>query len=118
MLKVVGCLTGSHDFWLVGMAATICALAATACVELLRHARKATRRMRAVWLSVAAVAGGSGIWATHFIAMLAFEPGLPSAYSVELTGLSLIYAIAITGIGLALSLALAIPFAPVVGGQF
>ena len=116
MLKVVGCFTGSHDFWLVGLAAVMCALAASACVELLRHARKATRQMRALWLGVAAVAGGSGIWATHFIAMLAFEPGLPSAYHLGLTGLSLVFAIALTGLGLAVALARAIPFAPAPGG--
>jgi len=72
--------------------------------------------MRAAWLCVAAVAGGSGIWATHFIAMLAFEPGLPSAYHVGLTGLSLVYAIALTGLGLAVSLTRAVPFAPMIGG--
>ena len=116
MLKVIGCFTDAHDFWLVGLAAVTCALAAATCVELLRHARKATRRMRAVWLSVAAVAGGSGIWATHFIAMLAFEPGLPSAYNVGLTGLSLVYAIALTGFGLAVSLARAVPLAAALGG--
>jgi diguanylate cyclase (GGDEF)-like protein/PAS domain S-box-containing protein len=116
MLKVVGCFTGSHDFWLVSLAATICALAATACVELLRHAHKATRRMRAVWLCVAALAGGSGIWATHFVAMLAFEPGLPSAYRIGLTGLSLVYAIALTGLGLAVALTRVVPFAPALGG--
>ena len=52
--------------------------------------RTASRRMRAIWLSVATLAGGSGIWATHFIAMLAFEPGLPSAYHIGLTSLSLV----------------------------
>ncbi|AYO81623.1 bifunctional diguanylate cyclase/phosphodiesterase [Methylobacterium brachiatum] len=116
MLKVVGCFVDSHDVWLVGLAALTCALAATTCIELLRHARKATPRIRAVWLCVAAVAGGSGIWATHFIAMLAFEPNLPSAYAVGLTGLSLIYAIAITGLGLAIAITPALPFAAALGG--
>ncbi|MGX9981575.1 bifunctional diguanylate cyclase/phosphodiesterase [Methylobacterium fujisawaense] len=116
MLQVVGCFTGQHDFWLVGLAAGICALAALACVELLRHACNAIRHMRTVWLNVAAVAGGAGIWATHFIAMLAFEPGLPSAYHLGLTGLSLVYAIVLTGVGLAVALARNIPFAPALGG--
>ncbi|WP_348644990.1 MHYT domain-containing protein [Methylobacterium sp. WL18] len=116
MLKVIGCFSDSHDFWLVGLAAVMCALAAITCVELLRHAGKASPRMRAIWLGVAAVAGGSGIWATHFIAMLAFEPGLPSAYHVGLTSLSLVYAIALTGLGLTIALARAIPFAATLGG--
>lgn len=116
MLKVIGCFSDSHDFWLVGLAAVMCSLASITCVELLRHAGKASQRMRAIWLGVAAVAGGSGIWATHFIAMLAFEPGLPSAYHVGLTSLSLVYAIALTGLGLTIALARAISFAATLGG--
>jgi diguanylate cyclase (GGDEF)-like protein/PAS domain S-box-containing protein len=53
-----------------------------------------------VWLAVATMSTGFGIWATHFIAMLAFSPGVATAYNVELTFLSLIVAIAITGLGL------------------
>src|SRR5204863_10186915 len=45
-----------------------------------------------------------GIWATHFVAMLAFTPGIPSGYNVSLTILSLLAAILLTGAGLAVSL--------------
>ena len=116
MLKVIGCFVDAHDLWLVALAAAICALAAVTAVELLRHAREATQQLRSVWLGVAAIAGGSGIWATHFVAMLAFDPSLPSGYDIGLTALSLVYAIALTGIGLAIALASVIPFAPVIGG--
>ena len=43
---------------------------------------------------------GYGIWATHFIAMLAYDPGLAMAYNIGLTALSLLVAAAMTGIGL------------------
>ena len=49
--------------------------------------------MRYVWLSVSALATGFGIWATHFIAMLAYAPGVPSGYNVSLTLASLVFAI-------------------------
>ncbi|WP_019903137.1 EAL domain-containing protein [Methylobacterium sp. 77] len=116
MLQVVGCFIGAHDPWLVALAAAICTLASMTAVELMRHARSATQLLRCVWLGIAALAGGSGIWATHFIAMLAFEPSLPSGYNVELTALSLVYAIVLTGIGLAVALIRIIPFAPAIGG--
>ncbi|SFG97883.1 sensor domain-containing diguanylate cyclase [Methylobacterium gossipiicola] len=116
MLKIVGCFTEAHDFWLVGLAALTCAVSAITCIELLRHARKAPLRIRAIWLAVAAMAGGSGIWATHFIAMLAFEPNMPSAYELGLTGLSLVYAIALTGLGLAMALSAVLPFGAALGG--
>jgi diguanylate cyclase (GGDEF)-like protein/PAS domain S-box-containing protein len=57
-----------------------------------------------VWLAVAALSTGFGIWATHFIAMLAFSPGVGTAYDTELTALSLIIAIAVTGLGLAIAM--------------
>jgi diguanylate cyclase (GGDEF)-like protein/PAS domain S-box-containing protein len=59
--------------------------------------------MRLIWLAVSATSTGFGIWATHFIAMLAFSPGLPTAYNVVLTILSLVCAIFLTGAGLAVA---------------
>ncbi|TXN30801.1 hypothetical protein FV232_02325 [Methylobacterium sp. WL30] len=53
---------------------------------------------------VAAISSGSGIFATHFIAMLAFEPSIPSAYDSGLTVLSLVFAIGLTGLGLRIAL--------------
>ncbi|MGC5778627.1 bifunctional diguanylate cyclase/phosphodiesterase [Methylobacterium sp. NFXW15] len=116
MLTVVGCFLGEHDLWLVALAAIICTLASAACMALLHHARRSPEAWQWIWIAVAAVAGGSGIWATHFIAMLAFEPGLPTGYAIRLTILSLAYAIALTGAGLAVALWRALPAAPVVGG--
>jgi len=116
MLTVLGCFIGEHDLWLVALAALICSLASAACIVLLHHARRTSGRWQAAWIGVAAVAGGSGIWATHFIAMLAFEPSMPTGYETGLTVLSLAYAVAITGAGLALALWTALPFAPVFGG--
>src|SRR5262249_48889006 len=48
-------------------------------------------------------ATGSGIWATHFIAMLAYEPGIEIAYNIGLTSLSLLAAATVTAIGLAVA---------------
>jgi len=104
MLKVYNCIALAHDLWLVGLAAIVCALASYAAINLLRHARGSAGHMRAVWLAVSAVTTGFGIWATHFIAMLAFSPGIPSGYNIGLTFLSLIAAILLTSVGLAVSM--------------
>ncbi|MGH1589890.1 bifunctional diguanylate cyclase/phosphodiesterase [Methylobacterium phyllosphaerae] len=103
MLPVIGCFIGEHNLWLVALAALICALASTTAMELLTHVGRARGHSRYAWLAVAAAAGGSGIWATHFLAMLAFEPGLPSGYGIGLTILSYADAVAITGLGFALA---------------
>src|SRR5258708_13698705 len=60
--------------------------------------------MRRMWLAVSAISTGFGIWATHFVAMLAFTPGIASGYNITLTILSLVAAILLTGVGLAVSL--------------
>jgi diguanylate cyclase len=104
MLKVYSCIVYAHDLKLVALAAFICVLASFAAINLLHHARKSSGHMRSVWLAVSAVSTGFGIWATHFVAMLAFTPGIPSGYNVILTILSLVAAVLLTGAGLAVSL--------------
>jgi diguanylate cyclase (GGDEF)-like protein/PAS domain S-box-containing protein len=116
MFKVYDCIATAHNLWLVGLAAVICALASLAAISLLRHARHATRQMRPVWLAISAISTGFGIWSTHFIAMLAYSPGIPSAYNIALTGLSLAAAILLTAAGLALAMLPGWRLGPWLGG--
>jgi diguanylate cyclase len=104
MFKVYDCIAYAHDLRLVGLAAVICILASFTAINLLHHARKSRGHMQSVWLAVSAISTGFGIWATHFVAMLAFTPGIPSGYNIILTILSLVVAILLTGAGLAVSL--------------
>ena len=55
--------------------------------------------LQAAWLALAGVATGGGIWATHFIAMLAYRPGVETAYDIPLTVLSLAATAGITTCG-------------------
>jgi diguanylate cyclase (GGDEF)-like protein len=104
MLIVYNCIAYAHDLRLVALAALVCLLASFTVATLLHHVRRSTGQMYYVWLAVAATATGFGIWATHFIAMLAFSPGIPSAYNIALTALSLVAAILLTGVGLQVAL--------------
>ena len=103
MYTVLNCIVTEHDLRLVGLAAVICALASFTAISPLNHVRRSNAYMWWVWLAVSATSTGFGIWATHFIAMLAFSPGIPSAYNIALTGLSLVAAIFLTGAGLAVA---------------
>ena len=116
MLKIYNCIAHEHDLRLVGLAAFICVLASLTAINLLRHARKSTGNMRMLWLTVSAISTGFGIWATHFVAMLAFTPGIPSGYNIGLTVLSLVAAILLTGVGLYTSLIPNWRHGPWVGG--
>ena len=116
MLTVYNCIFNEHDLRLVGLAAVICTLASFTAITLLHHVRKSTGNIRHVWLAVSATASGFGIWATHFVAMLAFSPGIPSGYNITLTFLSLVAAILLTGVGLAVALSRSLPGSAWLGG--
>ena len=82
MFRVFNCLATEHDWRLVVLAGIVCFLASLAAVNLFHRSYALQGRSRAGWLLTASVATGAGIWATHFIAMLAFDPGIPVAFDI------------------------------------
>src|ERR1700682_2736011 len=100
MFRVLTCLTTEHDWRLVVVAGLICFLSSLVAIHLFHHARATTQAPRMNWIMAAGIAAGSGIWATHFIAMLAYDPGIGVAYDLALTVLSLVAAAAITSLAL------------------
>jgi diguanylate cyclase (GGDEF)-like protein/PAS domain S-box-containing protein len=100
VFQVLTCLTEQHDLRLVALAGTVCFLASLAAINLFHRGRATRGLTRAVWIGTAGTAAGCGIWATHFIAMLAYSPGIPIAYDIPLTALSLIAAAVVTAAGL------------------
>jgi methyl-accepting chemotaxis protein len=116
MFRIVACLTTEHDLRLVIVAGIICFLSSLVAINLFHHARATTQTARTAWIMGAGSAAGSGIWATHFIAMLAYDPGIGIAYDLGLTALSLIAAAAITSMGLAVAVHGPAPWGPAIGG--
>jgi len=98
MLRIYSCIVQDHDYRLVIVAGVICLLASLTAFAILEQARNGDGR-RSAWLALAAFVSGTGIWATHFIAMLAYQPEIPIAYDLLLTLLSIAAAILITGAG-------------------
>ncbi|HEX8217128.1 MAG TPA: MHYT domain-containing protein, partial [Allosphingosinicella sp.] len=103
MLRVFTCIVHEHDLRLVLVAGLICLLATFTAFATFERARAATRR-RGLWIALAAFVSGTGIWSTHFVAMLAFQPDLPIGYDLDLTLLSIAAAIVISGCGWQLAL--------------
>ncbi|MEY9256419.1 diguanylate cyclase (GGDEF)-like protein/PAS domain S-box-containing protein [Bradyrhizobium ottawaense] len=116
MYQVLYCLTDEHDWRLVALGAAVCLLASAAAISLFHRARATQGSGRLVWLMLDAVVAGCGIWATHFIAMLAYGPGAAGAYNVPVTLLSLIFAIAVTFVGLSVAVSAMRPSLVVLGG--
>ena len=104
MLQIVSCIAYAHDPRLVALAAVICLAGAWVTVELLRRARARRGLQQAGWTFLAAVAAGSAVWCTHFIAILGYDSPAPVVFDPILTFLSLV--IVIVGATLAFVLAM------------
>jgi diguanylate cyclase (GGDEF)-like protein/PAS domain S-box-containing protein len=98
VLRVYTCIVHEHDLRFVLVAGLICLLAAFTSFSIFERARFSESR-RLVWLALAGFVAGTGIWSTHFVAMLAFQPDLPIGYDVPLTALSTAAAVLLTGAG-------------------
>jgi diguanylate cyclase (GGDEF)-like protein/PAS domain S-box-containing protein len=96
MFKVLTCLATEHNPVLVGLAGLMCFLASYCALALMRRGMAAEGSARWVWLVTAGASGGFGIWATHFVAMLAYQPGIVIGYHHGLTLVSLLIAIVST----------------------
>ncbi len=116
MYRVFTCLAVEHDWRLVGLAAAVCFLASVVAVSLLQRAYATQDYKRILWLGLGALAAGFGIWSTHFIAMLAYEPGIATGYHVGLTVLSLVIAVFVTGAGLAIAVQQPFRHSAILGG--
>src|SRR3546814_17975830 len=104
MLKIADCIVNGHDVWLVVVAGLVCVLASHTCFSLLYRAGQQQGKQTLAWLAAAAVAMGSGVWATHFVAMLAYRTPLMVGYDIPLSSLSAAIAIGFSGVALWLAL--------------
>jgi diguanylate cyclase (GGDEF)-like protein len=69
-------------------------------MSLFSRARRTRKVSRILWSILCGVIGGATIWSTHFISMVAFDPGLKHAYNSYLTSISLASAIITTTAGM------------------
>ena len=115
MYAALTCLQ-QHDPRLVILAAAICVVACSAGVEAYRRAAHGAAGYRTLWVLVMAVLLGSGVWATHFMAMLAYQRELQVSFGVPLTAASLLVAIGGLGIGARVALSASLPARQALGG--
>ncbi|TNM64878.1 EAL domain-containing protein [Aliirhizobium smilacinae] len=92
MFKVLECVAVQHDHALVALAAGICVIGMLAFFLIHRRAIECSEKRRKIWLLVAAVTGGLSVWATHFVAMLAYEGTIDIEFELFRTVLSAIIA--------------------------
>ncbi|WP_053082006.1 bifunctional diguanylate cyclase/phosphodiesterase [Methylobacterium aquaticum] len=80
--------------WAVPLAALVCWLSCHTALHLLEQARVERGGRSLGWLAGAAFSAGAGIWSTHFIAMLGYDPGLGIRYDPAIILASLAVSVA------------------------
>ncbi|WP_277925939.1 bifunctional diguanylate cyclase/phosphodiesterase [Sphingomonas lacusdianchii] len=103
-MTVLDCIRHMHEGRLVAVAGMVCATGTYAAFAIAQHATRATGSLKMRWGLVSIVASGCTAWATHFIVLLGFRPGMPAAFAPIQTAISLTAAIIGIGLGIALSL--------------
>lgn len=103
MYRIYDCLTNQHDLVLVLVAIAIGLGGVHTAFNLYARACIGRLQQKIAWLFLTGVVTGGGIWSTHFIAMLAYDPIVPVGYEPILTAVSLIIAIVTTMVGFAIA---------------
>lgn len=104
VLSVIKCMRDMHDVRLMVVAGLVCAVGIYASFAIGNHAARANGSAQSRWGIVSIVASASTAWATHFIVLLAFKPGMPAAFEPVLTAISLTCAIFGLGAGVLISI--------------
>jgi len=90
-------VAGTYDLHLVALSFAVACFASYTALDLAGRIRASEGWARGTWLATAAISMGGGIWAMHFIAMLAFLMPMMVTFDVDLTVFSLVVAIVVTG---------------------
>jgi diguanylate cyclase (GGDEF)-like protein/PAS domain S-box-containing protein len=91
---------GGYDYRLVALSVVLSMFAAYAALDLAERVTAARGWARTFWHSTGAIAMGLGIWAMHYVGMLALSMPLPVFYHIPTVALSLLAAIAASGVAL------------------
>jgi NO-binding membrane sensor protein with MHYT domain/CheY-like chemotaxis protein len=93
-------LTGYYETPLVLISILVAIVASYSALSLAGRVSEATGRTRFAWTLGGAAAMGSGIWAMHFVGMLAFRLPIPIAFDIPITLVSLVLPIAASSLAL------------------
>ncbi len=97
----VDALNGRYDVKLVALSYVIAVFASYVALNLVGRLRsERSSHIWIYWLTGGAFAMGSGIWAMHFVGMLAFIMPMPMEYDVSWTAASLIVAVLASALAL------------------
>jgi signal transduction histidine kinase/CheY-like chemotaxis protein len=93
-------LTGHYEYPLVLVSVLVAIVASYSALSLAGRVAESKGLATYAWTVGGAIAMGSGIWAMHFIGMLAFRLPIPIAFDIPITMVSLLLPIAASGLAL------------------
>ena len=113
-------MPGSYDLFLVSLSYLAAVIAAFAAFNLAdRVSDSAYAVSRQLWLGAGSIAMGSGVWAMHFIGMLAFTMPMPVDYDPMITLISMVPAILASAVAIHIISRPVISLRPLlIGGTF
>lgn len=105
MTRILTCIAWEHDLRMLPLALLVCILGSAATAQLFSRIRATSGPGRLGWTVLTALATGSMVWSTHFVAMLAFDAKAPVSLDPLLTFASLQIAVVVAAPGLLLAAA-------------
>lgn len=99
MFRLYACLADEHDARFVLLSIAVCLLTSITALGVIRRARDSKTEDRARWALLAGIVSGAGVWTTHFIAMLAYQPWLPGRYLIVPTIASIGISVTMASLG-------------------
>ena len=95
-------LTGLYNPWQVLLSVLVAIFTATLALQMVDLAARGGRWLRVATIATGSVALGAGVWAMHFIAMLAFNLCVAVTYDPFITGISMLPSLAASAVALSI----------------
>ncbi|MCB5189402.1 bifunctional diguanylate cyclase/phosphodiesterase [Methylobacillus arboreus] len=93
-------MTGSYDYRLVLLSIAIAFISSLAAFMFTNRVARNQGGSAKAWMALGAVTMGSGIWAMHFISMMAWSLPTPMGYMLDDTALSWLIAVSVSWLAL------------------
>lgn len=89
LYRVINCISDDHDTMSVALAIFICLFSAICSILVFQRGQVSSKLyIKRLWAGASGAIIGLGIWATHFVAMLGYDPGFDVLFDGRVTVLS------------------------------